>query len=110
MQALIQETVHENSDIDVLVVTEPFFDIPFMRNRLKDAIIEMAWQVRQDIPADVDDEDIAVVLASHGTPYNPPFPEFGWQEGEIFSNLILTEDLFHEELSFVALLTSSAVP
>ncbi|MDH3574475.1 MAG: ferrochelatase [Desulfobacteraceae bacterium] len=99
VQALIQETVHENSDIDVLVVTEPFFDIPFMRNRLKDAIIEMAWQVRQDIPADVDDEDIAVVLASHGTPYNPPFPEFGWQEGEIFSNLILTEDLFHEEIA-----------
>jgi hypothetical protein len=29
----------------------------------------------------------------------PPHSEFGWEEGEIYSNLIPTEDAFHEELS-----------
>jgi protoheme ferro-lyase len=97
VENFVHETAHMTSGMDV-VVTEPFFDVPFMRRRLKNAVVAMAEYVHQSIPADVATADIGVVLASHGTPYAPPLPEFGWQEGEIFSNLILTEDVFHEEI------------
>lgn len=69
-----------------------------MRNRLKNAVTGMAKKIRESIPSNVSDSEIGVVLASHGTPYVPPLPEFGYVEGEIFSNLIFTEDLFHEEI------------
>jgi protoheme ferro-lyase len=98
VENFVREAEHMTSGMD-LVVTEPFFEIPFMRKRLKDAIVAMAHQIRQEIPADISDHDIAVLLASHGTPYVPPLPEFGWEDGEIFSNLILTEDAFHEEIA-----------
>jgi protoheme ferro-lyase len=81
-----------------LVVTEPFFEVPFMRQRVKDAVLTMADYLRQSVPAGVADSDIGVLLASHGTPYVPALDEFGYQEGEIFSNLLLTEDLFHDEV------------
>lgn len=97
VESLVHETAHMLGGMDVLVC-EPFFEIPYMQKRLKNAVVAMANHVRQTIPADVADEDIGVVLASHGTPYVPPLPEFGWQEGDIFSYLILTEDLFHHEI------------
>jgi hypothetical protein len=59
----------------------------------------MAQHLRAAIPEDVPDHNIGVVLASHGSPYVPPYPEFGYVEGEIYSNLIPTEDAFHEELA-----------
>jgi len=94
----IHETAHMTAGMDV-VVAEPFFEIPYMRTRLKNAVISMAKELRKSIPGTVGDKDIGVVLASHGTPYVPPFEEFGWQEDEIFSNLILTENLFHDEIA-----------
>ncbi len=45
------------------------------------------------------DEHIGVILAAHGTPYVPPYPEFGWQEGDIFSKLTLTEGDFHADIA-----------
>jgi protoheme ferro-lyase len=98
VESLVCEAAHMTSDMDVLV-TEPFFEIPFMRRRIKKAVVAMAEYVRETIPANVSDSDIGVVLASHGTPYVPPFAEFGWQKGDIFSNLILTEDIFHDEIA-----------
>jgi protoheme ferro-lyase len=95
--SLVCETAHLTGDMQVLVL-EPFFEVPFMQRRLKQAIVAMAEYLRESVPADVEDADIGVMLASHGTPYVPPFPEFGWQEGEIFSNLIPTEDAFHREI------------
>ena len=97
VENMVHESAHMISDMEV-VMCEPFFEVPYMRDRLKNAVAAMAKQVRQSIPADVPDEKIGVVLASHGTPYVPPLPEFGWKEGEIYSNLILTEDLFHYEI------------
>jgi hypothetical protein len=97
VESFVQETAHLTSGMDV-VVCEPFFEIPYMRAHLKSAVVAMAEHVRQTIPSDVADQDIGVLLASHGTPYVPPSPEFGWQEGEIFSNLLPTEDAFHDEI------------
>jgi len=81
-----------------VLVTEPFFEVPFMRKSLSDSIVAMAHRLRNAMPADVEDHNIGVLLASHGTPYVPPFAEFGWVEGDIYSELIPTEDAFHEGL------------
>jgi hypothetical protein len=82
-----------------VVVTEPFFEVPYMRARIMDAVVAMAEEVRLSVPSGALDAEIGVVLASHGTPYVPPFEEFGYVEGDIYSNLLLTEDLFHEEIA-----------
>ena len=97
VENFIHEVAHLTSGMSV-TVSEPFFEIPYMKMRLKNAVVGMANRLRASIPEDVDDEDIGVLLASHGTPYVPPYPEFGWQPGDIFSNLILTEDIFHREI------------
>jgi protoheme ferro-lyase len=94
----MEEVSHLIGDMDVLV-TEPFFEIPYMRKSLKEAIVARAHQLRGQIPADVEDHNIGVLLASHGTPYVPAFPEFGWVEGDIYSELIPTEDAFHDEIA-----------
>nr|MDJ0853372.1 ferrochelatase [Myxococcota bacterium] len=94
---LVEEAAHLTEDMEV-VVTEPFFEVPFVRRRLRDAVASMVKELRASIPAEAADHEIGVLLASHGTPYVPPFPEFGWQEGEIYSELIPTEDAFHDEI------------
>ena len=93
----LEEVHHLLGEMDVLVA-EPFFEVPFMRKSLRDSIVAMAHQLRDAVPANVEDHNIGVLLASHGTPYLPPFKEFGWVEGDIYSELIPTEDAFHEEL------------
>ncbi|MDX1776825.1 MAG: ferrochelatase, partial [Desulfobulbales bacterium] len=94
----LEEVEHLTAGMDVLVA-EPFFEVPYMRKSLRDAIVSMSQYIAQHIPEDVADYNIGVVLASHGTPYVPPFPEFGWVEGEIYSELIPTEDAFHDEIA-----------
>jgi|GEM_PF-1429934 len=95
---LVCETAHLTGDMDIIVL-EPFFELPYMRRRVKNAVIHMAHFLRQSIPADVPDDDIGVLLASHGTPYVPPYPEYGYVPGEVFSELIPTEDAFHHEVA-----------
>ncbi|NDV61633.1 hypothetical protein G0Q06_04140 [Puniceicoccales bacterium CK1056] len=95
---MIEEVGHLAEGIEILVA-EPFFEVPYMRKSLRDSILAMAFQLADHIPMEVEDYNIGVVLASHGTPYVPPMPEFGWVEGEIFSELIPTEDAFHEEIA-----------
>ncbi|MEX0326127.1 MAG: ferrochelatase [Puniceicoccaceae bacterium] len=94
----MEEVEHLTHGMDVMVA-EPFFEVPYMRKSLRDAIVSMTWYLSEFIPEEVEDHNIGVVLASHGTPYVPPYPEFGWQEGEIYSELIPTEDAFHEEIA-----------
>lgn len=94
----IEEYGHLVGHMD-LMVAEPFFEVPYMRKSLRDAILSMVQHVAGYIPAEVEDHNIGVLLASHGTPYVPPFPEFGWMEGEIYSELLPTEDAFHEEIA-----------
>ena len=94
----VEEAVAGMGDVDV-VVTEPFFEVPFMRDRIKRSVLSMADYIRAAMPADVSDDEVGVVLGSHGTPYTPAHSAFGWQAGEIFSNLGLTEDAFHEEIA-----------
>jgi protoheme ferro-lyase len=94
----MEDVSHLTEHLEVLV-TEPFFEIPYMRKSLGEGIVAMAHHLRQSVPADVEDHNIGVLLASHGTPYVPPFPEFGWTEGEIYSELIPTEDAFHEHIN-----------
>ena len=96
--SLIEESKHLTGEMEV-VVTEPFFKVPYMQRRLRDAVVSMANYLRAFIPADVPDHNIGVLLASHGTPYSAPFPEFGWKAGDIFSNLLQTEDTFHDEIA-----------
>ena len=93
------ESVEHLTDNMEVLVTEPFFEVPYMRKSLGEAIVAMAYQLRNAVPPDVEDHNIGVLLASHGTPYVPPFAEFGWREGDIYSELIPTEDAFHEELA-----------
>lgn len=97
VDALVHEAAHLTGGWEV-IVCEPFFEVPFMRRRLKNAVVAMANYVRGSLPQDVPDQDIGVLLAAHGTPYVPPFPEFGWEEGQIHSYLPMTEDLFHDEI------------
>jgi protoheme ferro-lyase len=98
VESFVQEVAGLTAGMDV-VVSEPFFEVPYMRARLREAVVAMATQVRESVPADAAPEDIAVLLAAHGTPYLPPDPDLGWVEGDIFSNLSLTEAVFHEELA-----------
>jgi protoheme ferro-lyase len=93
----MEDVSHLIRDMEVLV-TEPFFEVPYMRKSLGDGIVAMAHHLRKSVPSEVEDHNIGVVLASHGTPFMPPFPEFGWTEGEIYSELIPTEDAFHKDL------------
>ncbi len=93
----MEEVAHLTEEMEVLV-TEPFFEVPYMRKSLGDSIVAMVHQLRDSIPPDVEDHEIGVLLASHGTPYLPPFEEFGWKEGDIYSELIPTEDAFHKDL------------
>lgn len=94
----MEDVHHLTGDMEVLV-TEPFFEVPYMRKSLGEGIVATAHELRKSLPADVEDHNIGVLLASHGTPYVPPFAEFGWVEGEIYSELIPTEDAFHEDIS-----------
>ena len=98
----VEEQIYETAgllgDMEV-VVTEPFYEIPYMRHRIRDAVLAMAYELYQSIPEATPDEEVGVLLTSHGSPYVPPHSEFGWEEGEIYSNLVPTEDAFHEELS-----------
>ena len=94
----IHETAGLLGDIEV-VVTEPFYEVPYMRERISDAVLAMANHLYASLPDATPDEEIGVLLTSHGSPYVPPHSEFGWEEGEIFSNLVPTEDAFHAELS-----------
>jgi hypothetical protein len=96
--SLVCDTQHLTGDMEV-VVLEPFFEIPFMKRRIKKAVISMAEFLRESIPPGVEDDDIGVLLASHGTPYVPPYSVYGWQPGEIYSELIPTEDEFHDEIA-----------
>ena len=97
VEDLVKEIVHLTGNMEVLV-TEPFFEVPFMQRRIKSAIRAMAQYVRASVPAGVPDHQIGVLLTSHGDPFVPPYPEFGWQEGDVFSYLLKTEDAFHEEV------------
>jgi protoheme ferro-lyase len=94
----IADFVHLIEDVEI-TVGEPFFEVPYMRDSLGDAVVSMVKIIREAIPPDVQEYNIGVMLASHGTPYVPPHPEFGWEEGEIYSELIPTEDAFHEDIS-----------
>jgi protoheme ferro-lyase len=94
----INETAALLGDMEV-VVTEPFYEVPYMRERISDAVVAMAHHLYASIPEGIPDEEVGVLLASHGSPYVPPHGEFGWEEGEIFSHLVPTEDAFHDELS-----------
>lgn len=85
-------------DVEV-VVTEPFFEVPLMRDRIRDALVAMAHEMRATMPQDLREDEIGVVLVSHGTPYTPADPALGWQEGEIYSDLAPTIDLFHREVA-----------
>ena len=97
VDALVEESAHLTGNMEI-VITEPFFEVPFMKRRLRNATLAMADYLYAAIPPDVADHNIGVLLASHGTPYVPALPEYGWVEGEIFSDLIPTEDAFHEEI------------
>ncbi len=94
----IDEFVHLIENVEI-TIGEPFFEIPYMRDSLGDAAVSMAQYIHKHVPSDVQDYNIGVMIASHGTPYVPPYPEFGWTEGEIYSELIPTEDAFHEDIS-----------
>jgi len=98
----VEDQIHESAamlgNVEV-VITEPFYEVPYVRDRFRDAVLAMTHHLYESVPAETPDEEVGVLLASHGSPYVPPFGEFGWEEGEIFSNLIPTEDAFHEELS-----------
>jgi protoheme ferro-lyase len=94
----IREIAALIGDMEV-VVTEPFFEVPYMRERFGDAVLAMALDMYESVPEATPDEEVGVLLASHGSPYVPPHSEFGWEEGDIFSNLVPTEDAFHDELS-----------
>ena len=98
----VEDQIHETAsllgDMEV-VVTEPFYEVPYMRDRFRDGVLAMAHYLYESVPEATPDEEVGVLLTSHGSPYVPPHSEFGWEEGEIYSNLIPTEDAFHDDLS-----------
>ena len=93
---LVEESAREGAEINVV---EPFYEVPFMRDRVADAVVATADRLRGSLPAEASDDEIGVMLVAHGTPYVPPDPAFGWQEGEIYSHLTMIEDEFHDELA-----------
>ena len=98
----VDDQIHETAGLlggMEVVVTEPFYEVPYMRHRFRDAVLAMAHHLYESIPESTPDDEVGVLLTSHGSPYVPPHSEFGWEEGEIYSNLVPTEDAFHEELS-----------
>ncbi len=73
---------------------QPFFDEPYVRALHASAVADHAKYLRTHVPAEVQDSEIGVVLGAHGDPYKPPYADFGWKTGDIYSNLLLTEDDF----------------
>jgi len=73
----MEDMSHLTRGMEVLV-TEPFFEVPYMRKSLGEGIVATAYELSKSLPAGVEDHNIGVLLASHGTPYVPPFAEFGW--------------------------------
>ena len=93
----IEEFVHLIEGVEVTIWNR-FLKCPYMRDSLGDAVVSWLTSNREQLPGEVQDHNIGMLLASHGTPYVPPFPEFGWKEGDIYSELIPTEDAFHEDV------------
>jgi protoheme ferro-lyase len=98
----VEEITHEwaakERPMEILI-GEPYFEVPYMRKKLVHAIAGMAEYIRSAVPAGIADEKIGVILAAHGTPYVPPYPEFGYMEGDIYSKLTLTEGDFHDDIA-----------
>jgi protoheme ferro-lyase len=92
----VEESAREGAEI---IVVDPFYEVPFMRDRVATAVVATADYLQTAVPADTAESDIGILIVAHGTPYLPPEPAFGWQEGEIYSHLTLIEDEFHEELA-----------
>ena len=67
----VEDQIHETAgllaDMEV-VVTEPFYEVPYMRERFRDAVLSMAPQLYESIPADTPDDEVGVLLTSHGSP------------------------------------------
>jgi hypothetical protein len=82
-----------------IVFAQPFYNQPYARSLLASAVADLAQFLYTHIPAGVPDEKIGVVLGGHGDPFSPPYPEFGWQPGEIYSNLYLHEKGFASEVA-----------
>ena len=92
----VEQSAQEGAEI---IVVDPFYEVPFMRDRVAAAVVATADRLRGLLPADTSDSEVGVLLVAHGTPYVPPEPAFGWQEGEIFSHLTFIEDKFHDTLA-----------
>ncbi|MGE5598856.1 MAG: ferrochelatase [Bacteroidota bacterium] len=83
-----------------VVWAHPFFTEPYVRTLHAKAVAGMVQWIREtEVPSEVTDDQIGVVLASHGDPYPPPYPEFGWQEGEVYSHVYLMEKDFHDTVA-----------
>ncbi len=98
VEEIAHEWVAKERPMEV-VYLEPLFEIPFARRRIVSAVAEMAKLVRESVPASIPDDKIGVVVGAHGTPYKPPYPEFGWEEGDLYSRLPLFEEDFLEAIS-----------
>ncbi|MGE5549138.1 MAG: ferrochelatase [Bacteroidota bacterium] len=77
----------------------PFFVEPYVRNLHASAVAAMVEWVRAKLPAGVPNDQIGVVLAAHGDPFPPPYPEFGYEPGDAYSYVYLMEKDFHDAIT-----------
>ena len=59
----MEDVSHLTGDMEVLV-TEPFFEVPYMRKSLGDGIVAMAHHLRKSVPSEVEDHNIGPSLHS----------------------------------------------
>jgi hypothetical protein len=55
----IHETAALLGDMEI-VVTEPFYEVPYVRDRFRDAVLAMAWHVYESVPEGTPDAEVGV--------------------------------------------------
>ncbi len=95
----VREWVEKSGREIELVWGHSFFTEPYVRDLHAAAVAAQVEWVRSQLPAGVTDGQIGVVLAAHGDPYPPPYPEFGYKPGDMYSMVYLMEKDFHDAIS-----------
>jgi protoheme ferro-lyase len=94
IREMVPTAMARNSLDAKIIFGKTFFENDYVLNLHLTAIAGQVEQMRGRLPPEAANQDIGVVIAGHGDPFVLPYPEFGYEEGDIHSNLTATENTF----------------